>query len=113
MGCFAGNGAFAVARGGSVYRKSARPAKAGACRVRYFDAFWNGKFPALLKIDNMFSLLNLDFCSDGVRLHNLLIAPVIFPVVNQWLPDEFLSAKSDQENSCVRHKLSPCVEMLM
>jgi hypothetical protein len=67
----------------------------------------------MLKIDNMFSLLNLDFCADAVSLHDFLILPGIFPDVNQWLPEGFVPAKSDQENSCVRHKLSPCVEMPM
>jgi hypothetical protein len=74
---------------------------------------WNRLFPPLLQIDKIFSLLNLDFDEEGGTLAASLIPLPIFPVVNQWLPAGFGGAASDQENSCVRHKLSPCAEMLM
>jgi hypothetical protein len=56
-------------------------------------------------------LLNLEIDEINATLHNHLIQADIFPVVNQGVPGEFGGAKSDQENSCVRHKLSRYVEM--
>jgi hypothetical protein len=98
--------------GKPVYRKSAARAETRPCgSVKSCLLEW--KLSRRSEIDKEFRLLNVDLCVKHDTLHNLLILCGIFPVVNQRLPKGFLCAKSDQENSCVRHKLSPCVEMPM
>jgi hypothetical protein len=58
-------------------------------RTAQFRATRNGLLLRPNGIDKQFRLLNLEIREFGAKLHNKLIRPHIFPVVNQGVPEGF------------------------